>query len=41
MAEKRTSSSALFQLSQYKPPTEINGAEFMRLEFLSTCKAIH
>ena len=31
--------SAVYQLLQYEPQREINGAEFLRLEFLSTSKA--
>jgi hypothetical protein len=38
--ETRTSSPVLFQLLQYEPQAEINGAEFMRLQFRSNCKAI-
>lgn len=38
MVEKLTSSSALFQLLQNEPQTEINGAEFLRLEFLPIAK---
>ena len=40
MVETRTSSPALFQLLQYEPQAEINGAEFMRLEFRSNCRAL-
>ena len=39
MVETPTSSPALFQL-QYEPQMEINGAEFLRLEFLSNSQAI-
>ena len=35
----KLSSSTLFQLLQYGPPKEINGAQFLRLEFLSNSKA--
>ena len=41
MVEKLTSPSALYQLLQYEPQREINGAEFLRLEFLSNSKATH
>jgi hypothetical protein len=39
MVEKLTSSAALVQL-QYKPQREINGARFLRMEFLSYTKAM-
>lgn len=41
MVEKLSSPSALFQLLQYEPQREINGAEFLRLEFLSYNRGMH
>jgi len=32
-------SSRLFQMLQYGPPKEINGAQFLRMEFLSNSRA--
>lgn len=32
-------SSTLFQILQYGPPKEINGAQFLRMEFLSNRRA--
>lgn len=39
MGENLTNSSALLQLLQFEPQTEIDGAAFLRLEFLSNGKA--
>ena len=39
MVTKFTGSATLFQLLQYGPQREINGAEFLRLKFLSYSKA--
>lgn len=40
-AAKLSSPSALSQLLQYEPQREINGGEFLRLQFLSDNKGIH